>query len=182
MGQMMSDHSFITELAMRSLDEQVRAVWGDQVKSIVDEYCIWPDDYFKPAQYERIAPYQLVIDGLPFHYPPESHPSYHWHMIETDQGPKLEYIPEEENRNWQFMRDGIKHYLTSIINDLSGGQPDEAAKRLGILLHAMQETHEMHALEGPWGTDIFVLDRLLECPSGDEYLSPSMLIATRLSR
>ncbi len=177
----MSDHSFITNLAMQSLDEQDQSVWRDQADLLIAKYCFWPDDYFDPEQYAKIAPYQLVIDGLQFHYPPSSQPGFHWQMIETDDGAKLERMPEQENRNWTFMRDGIKHYLTRITDDLSSGRCDEAAKRLGILLHVMQDTHELHALEGPWGTDMFVLDRLLECPDGDEYVSPSILIATRAS-
>ena len=76
----MSDHSFITNLAMQSLDEQDQSVWREQADLLVAEYCFWPDDYFDPDQYAKIAPYQLVIDGLQFHYPPSSQPNYHWQM------------------------------------------------------------------------------------------------------
>ena len=177
----MSEHSFYTDMAIRCLDEHDREVWRHVSDAIIDDYCTWPDQYFDPSQYRRIAPYQLVIDELPFHYPPPSHAHYHWRMVENDSGPQLEPTSEEPNRNWQFMRDGIKHYLTTIIDDLSAGRSDDAARRLGILLHVMQETHELHALEGPWGTDLFVLDRLLQWPGGDEYLSPTLLFTKHMS-
>ena len=172
----MAGHSILTQLAMSCLDEHVRAVWRDQEAAIIEDFCTWPDQYFNPDRYDEIAPYMLIIDDLPFHYPPSSHVRYHWRMVKTSHGPQIEPVPEEPNRHWQFMRDGLQHYLAAIANDLSVGRNDDAARRLGILLHVMQDAHELHALEGPWGTDFFVLDRLLEWPSGDAHLSPTELI------
>jgi hypothetical protein len=47
---------------------------------------------------------------------------------------------------------------------------------LGILLHFFQDTHELHALEGPWGTDCFVLDRLVPVPESDKHVTPTMML------
>lgn len=172
-------HPSATKAAFAALSECDRDVWREHEAAIIADYCEWPDRYFEPADYPQIAPYQLEIDGIPFHYSPPSQVQYAWQMVETETGVHPQPVPEPPNKNWQFMRDGFTYYLTAITEDLSAGRTADAAKRLGILLHVFQDTHELHALEGPWGTDFFALDNLLEWPQGDRYLSPTMLILGR---
>ncbi|MAE64064.1 MAG: hypothetical protein CMJ18_07290 [Phycisphaeraceae bacterium] len=173
----MANHGLITSHALDRLDETERQLWSAQRRPLIEEYCWWPDHYFDPQQYPRIAPYQLVIDGLPFHYPPRSVVQYHWCMTETDDGPRVTPAPEVPNQHWSFMRDGIAHYVSAICDDLRAGRSEDAARRMGILLHVFQDTHELHALEGPWGADFFVLDRLIEMAPSPQHLTPTMLIS-----
>ena len=66
-------HSKCTELAFKVLDPQTQAIWIESVRDLIEEYCFWPDQWFDPGKHARIDPYQLIIDGLPFHYPPIDH-------------------------------------------------------------------------------------------------------------
>ena len=173
----MSSHSTLSHLAFEVLSDSDRQYWHEHERDIVEQYCRWPDQWFDPRMYERIKPYQLVIDGIQFHYPPISQPQYlNWRMIEDQTGVHLEWMPEKPNENWRFVTRGVTHYLQRIVDDVARGGKADAAKRLGILLHFFQDTHELHALEGPWGTDLFALDRLLAIPDADPHQTPTSLL------
>ena len=166
-------HTEFSQMAFDVLDPDTRAVWADAAEDLINEYCFWPDQWFDAGKFPEIDPYQLVIDDIQFHYPP-IHPveyEYAYWRMDSEGIPRLnEFGP---NRNWRFFREGVTHYLRSICDDLSRGQVQDAAKRMGILLHFFQDTHEIHSLEGEQGTDIFVFDRLLPEPQGDPYITPT---------
>ncbi len=169
----MSDHSVLTQLALDALDDVDRDVWSAHAGKLVEDYCNWPDWWFDPERHAEINPYQLQIDGIQFHYPPMSQPDY---MYWTTDGGELTPLRQPRNENWEFAKQGLEHYLGAIQSDLRDGKTEDAAKRLGILLHFFQDTHEVHALEGPWGTDCFVLDRLLPVPESQTHVTPTMML------
>jgi hypothetical protein len=160
-------------MAFGALDPDTQAVWAGALEDLVNEYCFWPDQWFDPGKFAAIDPYQLVIDDIQFHYPP-IHPveyEYAYWRMDGAGNPRLhDFGP---NRTWGFFRTGVTHYLRAICDDLSRGRVQDAAKRLGILLHFFQDTHELHSLEGEQGTDIFVFDRLLPGPEEDPYITPT---------
>lgn len=165
----MADHSKLTEMAWAVLPEQDQTLLRAHVEALIDDYCRWPDRWLGPDRHEEIEPYMLTIDDVPFHYPPMSQPDYlYWQMASTPAGPRPQPLLQPDNANWRFFERGVRHYLEAIRADLADGSPSDAVKRLGILLHFFQDTHVLHALEGPWGTDCFVLDRLLDVPDDPE--------------
>ena len=174
----MSEHRFVTKLAIDALSPADRDIWQEHAEPLIQDYCTWPDKWFGVNDFDRIDPYMIVMDELPFHYPPLSEARYHWGMTRSESGePQMKLVSERPNLNWQFMRDGFRHYLSTVSEELRQGRPGEAAKSMGILLHVLQDTHELHSLEGPWGSDLFVLDRVMPWPEGDRYISPTSLIA-----
>jgi len=168
----MADHRRLTRIVFDALPAPIRGAWRPAEAGIVEEYCKWPDMWLNPVAHERIDPYQLVIDGIQFHYPPMSHPDYlYWSMQRPapDQPARPTPVLRQRNEHWRFFQEGVTHYLRAIVDDLRAGRIDDAGKRLGILLHFFQDTHNLHALEGPWGTDCFVLDRLLTLPEAQTH-------------
>jgi len=157
---------------MGVLSEFDQGIWSDHAQALIDDYCCWPDLWFNADRFDEIDLYQLCIDGKQFHYPPISH--VHEQYLYWRAGPNgLQPVDSGPNANWQFMHRGITHYLTTIREDIAANRPGDAAKRLGILLHAMQDTHILHALEGPEGTDCFIFNRLMPIPEGDTYRTPT---------
>ena len=166
-------HAELTQMAFDVLEPRARAIWAGCADDLIAEYCFWPDDWLSPEKHPRIGPYQLVIEGLQFHYPPIDHTEEEYAQWRMDDAGRPQPVDFGPNRNWQFFRTGVTHYLQAICDDVAAGRVQDAARRLGILLHFFQETHELHALESAQGMDIFVLDRLLPEPAGDVYLTPT---------
>lgn len=178
----MADHRKLTEMALTVLPEQDRAALRDQTEALMRDYCRWPDLWLNPDRHAEIDPYLLTIDGIPFHYPPMSRPDYlYWRMDATPAGPRPQPVLEADNANWRFFERGVRHYLREIACDLTEGRVADGARRLGILLHFFQDTHTLHALEGPWGTDCFVLDRLLDVadPDADHHVTALDLLSRK---
>lgn len=166
-------HAKVTELAFGVLDPQDQALWADSAPDLIRDYSSWPDQWFDADRHAEIDPYQLVIDDIQFHYPPVNHVEEEYAYWRMDGGGVPQPVDFGPNRNWQFFRTGVTHYLQAICDDLNGSRVQDAARRMGILLHFFQDTHEIHSLEGEQGTDIFVLDRLLPEPDGDPHITPT---------
>ena len=118
----MSEHSFYTDMAIRCLDEHDREVWRHVSDAIIDDYCTWPDQYFDPSQYRRIAPYQLVIDELPFHYPPPN-PPYRYFPTELNQLREelsrcLKLFAQSVSNGEKSIRDAVPEQKTETFNYL----------------------------------------------------------------
>jgi len=82
----MSDHRKLTEMAFETIAGHGRNVWEQHARDINERYCSWPDQWFDPARHAEIDPYQLVIDGYQFHYPPIGHVHHdylYWQVAST---------------------------------------------------------------------------------------------------
>ena len=169
-------HSKATEMAFGVLDPQTQAVWADGAHDLINEYCYWPDQWFDAGKHAQIDPYQLLINDIQFHYPPINHvvEEYLYWKMDSEGNPQPGNFGP--NRNWEFFREGVTHYLQSIADDLAADRNQDAAKRLGILLHFLQDTHAPHSLEGEQGTDFFIFDRLLPEPGGERYITPTVYL------
>lgn len=136
------------------------------------EYCLYPDDYFS-ARWREIAPYCPFKDGIQFHYLPDTpwNPLYrYWRKDEEDSSVRVLAF---DNPNFRHAHAGFEHCIGHAVREFRAGRVDEGNRHLGVLLHVLQDaTFGIHALEGPGGADLGILDRLLDTP-----LQPTELLA-----
>ena len=150
-------HRIITRQALASC----RIADGARLSS---DYCIWPDDFH--SRYEEIKPYLFIKDGIEFHYLPHTpvEEFYRYWRFLPDKGVTRQ-AGTRPNDNQRMAEAGFAFYQERIVAALRRGEKDEAYKYLGCLLHLLEDQcFGIHALEGPEGTDIFVLDRLSGMP------------------
>ena len=112
------NHPLITRVAIELLLEREKAMLGDAADSLVKEYCMYPD-WYRSEQKEKIAlskPYvQLpLLKDLGV-----------WHKCNDDDSATCFYIVATS------MNNAIKH--------LRRGNPSEAAKHIGPLLHFIED-------------------------------------------
>ena len=122
-------------------------------------YCVYPD-YFFGDRHAEVAPYMFFCDGIQFHYPPHTPVEEFYRYWNRDE--KGSYLVHtRENGNLRHAEAGFSYYIEKTVSLLKEGSREEAWKYLGCLLHFLEDsTFGIHTLEGPDGTDIFVLDRL----------------------
>ena len=145
-------HQIITRQALRSA-----GISGHQ--QLIDDYSSFPDDYHR--RYQEVKPYMFIMDDLEFHYPPHTPVDqfYRYWNHSPERGTFM--VDTTTNRNQIFSEAGFAFYLTNILENLKKNAADEADKFLGCLLHYLEDNaFGIHALEGPDGTDIYILDRL----------------------
>ena len=151
-----SIHRHITECALR-----LAPLDGSNAE-LVREYCTYPDIYFSDP--EKFAPYMFFLDGVQFHYLPDTPyvPLYrYWDAAGGTMHRTVPFV----NENFRHAKAGFTHYLEQIVRCFRHGQQEEGKKYLGCLLHMLEDsTFGIHALEGPGGTDIFALDRMIGIP------------------
>ena len=177
-------HQSITREAVRALPAWARErLPGDMERLLLDECCMNPDRYFDlfGGGHDRIKPYTLLIDGIQFHYLPNSpiEGEYKfWGVVEDAEGRRrLRRVRVEENENWRHAREGFTFYIENASAALREGRLVDAANYLGILLHVLEDASTLlHSLEGPDGVDIFALNRLVPAPEGRlDLLATSLL-------
>ena len=150
-------HQLITGMALNACAVK-------DAELLVEDYCLWPDCLH--SRYAEIAPYMFMIDGVDFHYLPHTpvEDFYRYWQYIPGVGVRLKPMAKG-NDNQRFAENGFTFYLQNIADKLQAGERDEAWKFLGILLHTLEDqAFGIHALEGPDGTDVFVLDRLSGMP------------------
>ena len=143
---------------------------GDNAELIRD-YCSFPDRYFSDRRTE-IEPYTFMLDGIQFHYPP--HIAYEdlYRYWDCDEKQLFRARPFR-NENFRHVTEGFRWYIQHIVDRFRRGETEEGKKFLGCLLHMLEDsTFGLHALEGPGGSDAFILDRLSESS-----VPPSFMLA-----
>lgn len=144
-------------------------------KSLAEEFCLYPDDYFGKRRNE-IAPYCYFKDGIQFHYPPHTPYEEAYRYWDCDEQGRLFRPRSFENANFEHLHAGFLFYFRHIFESLRNGKETEAGKYLGCLLHTLQDsTFGLHALEGAGGADAFLLDRMVD--ESDFPVAPSILAA-----
>ena len=179
----------MTREALRALPEPVRAHLPPESELLlVDTCCMNPDRYFDIAGggHERVRPYTLLIDGIQFHYLPntsiEAEYKY-WGVARRADGERvLRRVRVDPNDNWRHAWAGFNHYIGNSVENLRAGRLDDAMNYIGILLHTLQDASTfLHSLEGPNGADLFVLDRLMDTPAGRFDLLPTSVLRGRMT-
>ena len=163
------EHCFITEHAIKLLDEWEQNIIAPEFDNLVNEYCKYPDTYFdvNGGGHEKALPYYFETDGIQFHYIPDTPVAdkyRYWNVLDGKLTPGC----KSENLNWKHAKNGFTYYLTNAVGCLKKDKVKEALSFTGCLLHMLQDsTFSLHSLEGVYGTDLFVLDRLFEY--GDDF-------------
>lgn len=126
---------------------------------LVEEYSSFPDNFHR--DYDNIAPYMFIMDKVEFHYPPHTPVDQFYRYWEHIPHQRTVMLDREENHNSTFAEAGFRFYFEHCIEALQNGKREEAWKFLGCLLHFLEDSaFGIHTLEGPDGTDIYVLDRM----------------------
>ena len=156
----------MTRLALEALPEWERDVWRGEEARLISDYCRYGDLYWDADRHDEVAPYVLLVDGVPFHYAPANELDYdNWRMVEQQGRWTIAHTREKPNRNWAFVKQGLEYYLDKVPRVLARGDLTEAGKWLGVLVHYVEDAgHRLHALEGADGLDAFALDRLVAPP------------------
>ena len=145
-------HQMITRQALKSA-----GVSGSPL--LIEEYSSYPDHFHR--RYDEIAPYLFIKDNIEFHYPPHTPVDQFYRYWNCAPGQGTFMVDREENSNISFAEAGFKFYIDHYMDELRSGNEEEAWKFLGCLLHFLEDSaFGIHALEGPDGTDIYVLDRM----------------------
>jgi hypothetical protein len=163
---MSNAHDFLTRKVLDALPHWQRELWAPGREKLIAEYCWYPDWFFSVNRNEQLAarPYVILVDGAPFHYLPANPVGANWHVEEDGT---LRRLPNGPNAHWIFVSRGFHDSLETVIDHLRTGRIEEAARFAGSLLHVVEDAGSaIHSLEGVDGTDPFVLDRLLQPPSG----------------
>lgn len=174
------EHMSITSDAVESQPRWIIDAMGNEVENLIRVYSKYPDTYFdiKGPGHAEASPYYFETDGVQFHYLPDTPivEKYRFWRINSEEK-KLELPAQPENLNWKHARDGFRFYLHKSVEALRANKTQDALSFMGWLLHMLQDSSFLlHSLEGPYGTDLFVLDRLF--PEVDEVERlPSMMLA-----
>ena len=175
------EHRWMTAAAIALLPEWQQAIIAPERERLVNEYCKYPDWYFDVdgGGHAKAAPYHFATDGIQFHYLPDSSVVDKYRYWQIRDG-ELKRLGQGENLNWKHARNGFTFYFTQIVGNLRGKQWRDALAFAGCLLHVLQDAcFTLHSLEGPYGTDVFVLDRLFD--HGDQMGKlPSNILAAAM--
>lgn len=168
-------HAPLTHAAIQSLPPAQRALWDDVREPLLEEYCMFPDNWY--GQPEKIGPYLCFTDGVPFHYPPNELVVYnHWEVVPGKDGSPatLKSTGLPENKHHRHCRKGFDFYLHSIPRALREGRMEDAARFAGAISHVLQDnTTPTHCLEGMDGSDVMLLDRYVAPPEDKPEWTPS---------
>ena len=175
------EHHAITELAVGLLPAWQQALLAAERDRLIRDYCTLPDQYFDVAGggHERAKPYHFETDGIQFHYLPDTPivPLYRYYTVDPEAR-QLRLLLPYRNEHWRHAFRGMAYYAAKSTAAFAAGQVGEACAFAGCLLHLLQDYgFGAHALEGPYGTDIFVLDRLFPEAENPEAEPLSILCA-----
>jgi hypothetical protein len=178
-----NEHTWITEAAVELLPEWQKEIIAPEKENLCKEYCKYPDKYYgvSNGEHEKAKPYHFETDGIQFHYIPDTPIVEKYRYWIVDNG-KLKLPDQPENLNWKHAKNGFEYYLKKSINSLKGNKLKDALSFAGCLIHMLEDsTFSLHSLEGPYGTDLFVLDRLFDCGDDPSRL-PNNLMASETPR
>ena len=172
-------HHTITSNALRVLPKWQRDILGKQQAELIRDYCCYPDAYFEigTAKHREAAKYYFQTDGIQFHYLPDTPivESYRYFRVDCHKQ-SLELVKKKRNENYRHAKRGFQHYLGSSIASFGAEKIKDACCFIGCLFHMLQDAcFGLHSMEGPYGTDIFVLNRLFPEPTCWEELPSNML-------
>ena len=149
-----------SQLTRAALELQPRPVGN--VDDLISDYCNYPDRCF--SKWEELQKYSFFLDDVQFHYLPDTPWNELYRYWKHEDG-TLRRARKFVNENFLHAHAGFEFYITNFIREFQQGQEEEAKKYLGCLLHVLEDaTFALHTLEGPGGTDAFVLDRLMDAP------------------
>ncbi len=144
-------HRHITSAALRAA--------GIEAPELERSYCLYPDDYYSDP--EKIAPYVPMLNGIPFHYFPDTPVNDLYRYWRVDGSRKVVQSRPFRNDNYRHAVSGFRFCYRKIRSALRQGKRTEAEKFLGVLLHVLEDSSfGIHALEGAGGVDVYALDRL----------------------
>ena len=174
------EHHLITEHAIKLLNEWEQQIIAPEMDNFIDEYCTYPDTYFdlNGGGHEKVLPYNFETDGIQFHYIPDT-PIVDKYRYWSVSGGNLVPGDKVENLNWKHASNGFTYYLDHAVQALKNENLKDAFAFTGWLLHMLQDAcFASHSLEGPYGTDIFVLDRLFDYGDNIAMLPSNILAST----
>lgn len=177
------EHSWITESAIDILPEWQREIIAPEKEKFCKKYCKYPDMYFDVSNggHEKAKPYHYETDGIQFHYIPDTPIVEKYRYWQVKDG-KLKLPSQPENLNWKHAKNGFKYYFDKATKSLKENKLKEALSFAGCLAHMLEDsTFSLHSLEGPYGTDIFLLDRLFDYGDDPSRL-PSNLMANEMPK
>jgi hypothetical protein len=174
------EHSLVTESAIKLLNEREQQLIAPEADNLINEYCKYPDTYFdlNGGEHEKVLPYYFETDEIQFHYIPDTpivDKYRYWNVADGN------FIPGEkaENLNWQHACNGFTYYLAEAVQCLKHDNRKAAFSFTGWLLHMLQDAcFALHSMEGPYGTDIFILDRLFDYGDNIAMLPSNILAET----
>ncbi len=174
-------HGLLTRTALDLLPSCFRLPAGER-NALIEEYCLYPDMFFSldKSVYEKILPYTFIKDGIQFHYPPNTpiEKLYRYWLPVPDEG-RLEKSRPFSNDNFLHVKDGFTFYLDHIAACFAAKNYSDGAKFAGCLLHMLEDAcFGAHSIEGPLGTDIFVLERLFERRDDELNRTPLGILAS----
>ncbi len=175
------EHTHITRLACSRLPSWQQQFIDSQRQALIDTYCKLPDMYFDTTgeNYLFANRYYFATDGIQFHYLPDTPvvPLYRYYGVDREQQ-RLHLLQDYKNSNWRHASRGFTWYTRHAIEALREGNLADGLAYAGWLLHMLQDySYGNHSLEGPYGTDIFVLNRLF--PEADDPDLDPMTIVSR---
>ncbi len=163
------EHAEITELALHLLPKEQREVIAATEKSLIKTYCKLPDAWYdlSGGGYEEAEPYCFKTDGIPFHYIPDTPvvPLYRYYVPDHNNS-SLILQKSYQNDNWKHASAGFRFYCANSIEALQQNHFQDGMAYAGWLLHMLQDSgFGAHSMEGPYGSDFFILQRLFPEPS-----------------
>ena len=181
-------HKELTGHIIFFLPSWQKKILGRAGENFLLESSLFPDLYFdvRGDGYSRAKPYAYFIDGIQFHYlpntPVENEYKY-WTVVTKNQKTPLRLKRlncYQSNPAWEHCWKGFNFYFSQAVKSLQSKQIKDFAGFLGSFLHVLQDaTSYLHSLEGIDGTDIFVLDRLLVSEEDDFSLWPTSLLGEK---
>lgn len=175
----MDDHKLSTKIALGLLPDWVNEILLKEKNNLIEEYCMYPDYYYDPHKYSRVQPFLFFFKGVPFHYLPRQQIIYdNWQVVYSGNKFCIKRIYQPKNEFYYFCIRAFRFYFKRIMKNLIENRISEAAKFTGSFIHTLQDfCSNLHCLENPEGSDIFVLDRLIKPHGYDKYMTPSMILA-----
>jgi hypothetical protein len=159
-----TEHTVITELAYRILPDWQKALLTEQRVPLIQEHCRLPEQYWdvRGEGHAKAAPYAFKTDGLIFHFLPDTPiaPTYRYQCADPEAQVLRPLLPYE-NPHWHHAMDGFRYYATQAIEAMMADDWERGCAFAGWLIHVLQDhSFGIHSLEGPYGTDVFLLHRL----------------------
>lgn len=159
-----TEHNVITELAYRILPDWQKALLSEQRVPLIQEYCRLPEQYWdvRGDGHAQAVPYAFKTDGVVFHYLPDTPiaPAYRYQAADPEQQVLKPLLPYE-NPHWHHATAGFRYYAAQAIEAMAAGDWERGCAFAGWLIHVLQDHgFGIHSLEGPYGTDVFLLHRL----------------------
>ncbi|NQU39764.1 MAG: NPCBM/NEW2 domain-containing protein [Lentisphaerae bacterium] len=176
-----TEHNAITDLAHRLLPDWQKALLSDQRVRLIQEFCRLPERYWdvRGDGHAEAAPYAFKTDGIVFHYLPDTPivPAYRYQVADAEQQTVTPLHPYE-NTHWHHATAGFRYYTHKAIEAMQADDWEQGCAYAGWLIHVLQDhSFGIHSLEGPYGTDVFVLQRLFGDPEHPEH-DPAVILRT----